>query len=129
MKFSYTLLLLFLYQFHAWAIDGKFELVIQKSNQKEISFSVNVKKKITITLYDSDNNTLFSEQIYGTNNSSLTYNLANYTKGDYYLIVSNEEKSVKHNIHVTKNTATLSPRPIMETYLNDKENLQILSIQ
>lgn len=127
MKLFNTLLLLVLFQHQGWSNEGELKLKIKKTNDNEISFSISNQKNLTITIYDSNHNSVLSEQINDVNHSTLTYNLTNYQDGNYYLIVTNDVKSVKHTIVITKRTATLSPTPIMETFLNDLENLQIVS--
>jgi len=114
---------------NTYAIDGDFLLNVKKRQGNEISFALNGQQKIKVTIYDLNNNILFSENATGQKGISKTYNLDEFPEGKYYLIVSSDYKSVKHEIKVNASTAILSKRPMLEVYLKTADDKNLLEVK
>ena len=114
---------------NTYAIDGDFLLNVKKRQGNEISFALNGQQKIKVTIYDINHNVLFSEKASGQKGISKTYNLDEFPEGKYYLIVTTDYKSVKHEIKVNASSAVLSKRPLLEVYLNEAEDKKLLEVK
>lgn len=114
---------------NTYAIDGDFLLNVKKRQGNEISFVLNGQQKAKVTIYDMNHNALFSENAAGEKGISKTYNLDEFPDGKYYLIVSTDFKSVKHEIKINASTAVLSKKPILEVYLKEGTNKQLVEIK
>jgi len=114
---------------NTYAIDGNFLLNVKKRQGNEISFVLNGQQKAKVTIYDMNHNALFSENAAGEKGISKTYNLDEFPDGKYYLIVSTDFKSVKHEIKINASTAVLSKKPILEVYLKEGTNKQLVEIK
>ena len=109
-----------------YAIDGDFLLNVKKRKGIEISFALNGQQKAKVSIYDTSNKVLFSENAVGKKGISKTYNLDEFPEGNYYLIVTNDFKSIKHTIKVNGGSAVLSKKPILEVYLKDEDDKKLL---
>lgn len=114
---------------NSYAIDGYFLLNIKKRKGIKITFTLNDQQKAKVTIYDTSNKVLFSENAVGAKGISKTYNLDEFPEGNYYLVVTNDVKSVKHSIRINDNTAVLSKKPVLEVYLKGDGNKKLLDIK
>lgn len=114
---------------NSYAIDGDFLLNIKKRKGIKITFTLNDQQKAKVTIYDTSNKVLFSENAVGAKGISKTYNLDEFPEGNYYLVVTNDVKSVKHTIRINDNTAVLSKKPVLEVYLKGDDNKKLLDIK
>lgn len=108
---------------NTYAIDGDFLLNVKKGKGSTISFSVNGKQKVTVSIYDLDHNILFSEIATGDKGISKIYNLEQFPDGKYILVVENNLKTVSHEIVVSKNQTVLERKAIVEAYKNNSKKL------
>lgn len=99
-----------------YAIDGDFLLNVKKGNGNEISFSLNGLQKITVFIYDDENNLIYTEKAAGEKGILKTYNLDEFPIGTYYLIVENNLKKVKHEIVISEQKTILTTKAISEIY-------------
>lgn len=108
---------------NTYAIDGDFLLNVKKGKDSTISFSVNGKQKVTVSIYDLEHNLLFTEVASGTKGISKIYNLEQFPDGKYILVVENNLKTVTHEILVSKNRTVLDRKAITEVYKNNSKKL------
>ena len=99
-----------------YAIDGDFLLNVKKGNGNEISFSLNGLQKITVFIYDDENNLIYTEKAAGEKGILKTYNLDEFPIGTYYLVVENNLKKVKHEIVISEQKTILTTKAISEIY-------------
>ena len=99
-----------------YAIDGDFLLNVKKGNGNEISFSLNGLQKVTVFIYDDENNLIYPEKAAGETGILKTYNLDEFPIGTYYLVVENNLKKVKHEIVISEQKTILTTKAISEIY-------------
>jgi hypothetical protein len=99
-----------------YAIDGDFLLNVKKGNGNEISFSLNGLQKVTVFIYDDENNLIYTEKAAGEKGILKTYNLDEFPIGTYYLVVENNLKKVKHEIVISEQKTFLTTKAISEIY-------------
>jgi hypothetical protein len=99
-----------------YAIDGDFLLNVKKGNGNEISFSLNGLQKVTVFIYDDENNLIYTEKAAGEKGILKTYNLDEFPIGTYYLVVENNLKKVKHEIVISEQKTILTTKAVSEIY-------------
>lgn len=99
-----------------YAIDGDFLLNVKKGNGNVISFSLNGLQKVTVFIYDDENNLIYTEKAAGEKGILKTYNLDEFPIGTYYLVVENNLKKVKHEIVISEQKTILTTKAISEIY-------------
>nr|WP_315157044.1 secretion protein [uncultured Flavobacterium sp.] len=103
---------------NTYAIDGDFLLNVKKGKGNEISFALNGQQKVIVSIYDTENNLLFTEYASGKKGISKTYSLEEFPDGKYILVIENNLKTVKHEIVVSKKETVLNRKSIAEVYKN-----------
>jgi hypothetical protein len=101
---------------NTYAIDGDFLLNVKKGTGKEISFSVNAIQKASVTIYDKENNIIYTEIATGKEGILKTYSLEEFPDGVYFLEVETNLKKVKHEIMISNKETSLSKKSIAEVY-------------
>ena len=101
---------------NTYAIEGDFLLNVKKGNGNEISFSLNGLQKVTVFIYDDENNLIYTEKAAGEKGILKTYNLDEFPIGTYYLVVENNLKKVKHEIVISEQKTILTTKAISEIY-------------
>ena len=96
--------------------NGDFLLNVKKGNGNEISFSLNGLQKVTVFIYDDENNLIYTEKAAGEKGILKTYNLDEFPIGTYYLVVENNLKKVKHEIVISEQKTILTTKAISEIY-------------
>jgi hypothetical protein len=94
----------FLTTIFTYAIDGKGDYIlnIKTGNGKVMSFTLNTIEKSFFTIYDENNNLLYTgESPKDKLEISKTISLEAYPAGTYYLEVKENSKVVKHEITVS----------------------------
>jgi hypothetical protein len=99
-----------------YAIDGDFLLNVKKGNGNEISFSLNGLQKVTVFIYDDENNLIYTEKASGEKGILKTYNLDEFPIGTYFLVVENNLKKVKHEIVISEQKTILTTKAVSEIY-------------
>ena len=100
----------------SYAIDGDFLLNVKKGKGNEISFSLNQIKKVDVSIYDDENNLIYTEKAKGEKGIVRTYNLDEFPVGTYYLVVENNLKKVRHEIIISEEKSILTTKSISEVY-------------
>jgi len=102
----------------AYAGDVDFALYVKnESGQgKKVSFALNQVKKVTLSLYDSDEVLIHTENVSAKQNINRTYDLNQLPEGTYFLEAETELKVARYEITVTGTKAILSKKAISEVY-------------
>ena len=100
----------------SYAIDGDFLLNVKKGKGNEISFSLNQIKKVDVSIYDDENNLIYTEKAKGEKGIVRTYNLDEFPVGTYYLVVEINLKKVRHEIIISEEKSILTTKSISEVY-------------
>jgi Fimbrillin-A associated anchor proteins Mfa1 and Mfa2 len=111
-----------------YAIDGNFLLNVKKGNGSEIRFSLNEIKKVTVSIYDDENNLIYTENAVGENGILRTYNLDEFPVGTYYLVVENNLKKVRHEIIISEEKAILTTKAVSEVYKPALKNEKVADV-
>jgi hypothetical protein len=112
----------------SYAIDGDFLLNVKKSKGNEISFSLNEIKKVNVSIYDDENNLIYTENATGEKGIVRSYNLDEFPVGTYYLIVENNLKKVRHEITISEEKSILARKAISEVYKPALKNKNIANV-
>ncbi|MFV8343370.1 FimB/Mfa2 family fimbrial subunit [Flavobacterium sp. XS2P39] len=113
---------------NSYAIDDDFLLNVKKGKGNEISFSLNEIKKVSVSIYDDENNLIYTENAKGVKGILRTYNLDEFPVGTYYLVVENNLKKVKHEIVISEEKAILTTKAISEVYKPALKNKNIANV-
>lgn len=111
-----------------YAIDGDFLLNVRKTKGSEISFSVNGIKKANVSIYDDENNLIYTEKANGEKGISKTYDLKEFPVGTYSLVVENHLKKVKYEIIITNQAPVLKAKIVSEVYKPTLKNQNVANI-
>jgi hypothetical protein len=111
-----------------YAIDGNFLLNVKKGNGNEIRFSLNEIKKVTVSIYDDENNLIYTENAVGENGILRTYNLDEFPVGTYYLVVENDLKKVRHEIIISEEKSILTTKAVSEVYKPALKNEKVADV-
>jgi hypothetical protein len=82
--------------------DDNFLLNVKKGEGREISIVINNIQKVTISIFDKENNLIYTELATGKEGISKKYNLDEFPDGVYYLEVENNMKTVRQEITIKK---------------------------
>ena len=110
---------------NSYAIDDDFLLNVKKGKGNEISFSLNEIKKVNVSIYDDENNLIYTENAKGVKGILRTYNLDEFPVGTYYLVVENNLKKVRHEIIISEEKSILTTKAISEVYKPALKNKNI----
>ena len=105
------------------ATGVKYSKEIKASSKKMVTFALNDANKASVSMYDSNNKLLHTENVYTLNLNPLktdskvvkTYDLNPLADGVYYLVAESNSKVVKYEILVVNETATIMSDPYSET--------------
>ncbi|QSW89913.1 MULTISPECIES: DUF3244 domain-containing protein [Flavobacterium] len=99
-----------------YAIDGgnSFNLHVLKTNGKMITFAMNQVQKASISIYDKDNNLIYSENASGKEGILRTFSLEEFPTGTYFLEIQDNFKKSRHEITVTASATVLSPKALQK---------------
>jgi hypothetical protein len=100
----------------SFAIDDNFLLNVKKGEGKEISIIINNIQKITISIYDKDNNLIFTEFVTGKEGIFKKYSLDEFPDGVYYLEVENNVKTIRQELVIKKEVSILTKSVVTENY-------------
>lgn len=97
---------------------GEYDFSLKVTNEtgKKVSFSVIDAETVNFSIYNTNEELLFNEQVSGPNAINRTYDLAAFPEGTYYLEAETAAKVARYEITVVKQTATISKTAIEETY-------------
>lgn len=87
-----------------------------KDDGKKVSITVEEKKNVKMSIYDSNDDLVFRERITPKDNYTRTYDLASFPDGEYYLETESDLKISKFKIVVKDKEAQISSEAVSEVY-------------
>jgi len=101
-----------------YAIDGNgdFALHVIKRSGKEVTFALNNVTKANLSIYDKDGNLIYSENASGKEGILKTFNFEEFPTGTYFLEVTDNVKTIKHEITITDENTVLSSKAVSSVY-------------
>ena len=101
-----------------YAIDGNnaFNLHVLRANGKLITFALNQTQKASISIYDKNNNLIYSENASGKDGILRTFSLEEFPAGTYFLEIEDNFKKARHEITVTSDATVLSSKALTTVY-------------
>jgi len=101
-----------------YAIDGNgdFALHVIKRSGKEVTFALNNVTKANLSIYDKDGNLIYSENAFGKEGILKTFSFEEFPAGTYFLEVTDNVKTTKHEITITDENTVLSSKAISSVY-------------
>ena len=121
LKLSFVLMVV-LIAMNTHATGVKISKNEKASSKKMVTFAVNDINKANVSIYDANNKLLHTENVYTLNLNPLksgskivkTYDLNPLADGVYYLVADSKTKTVKYEILVVNETATIMSDPLLE---------------
>lgn len=83
---------------------------------KKVSFTLEETKNVQMTIFDSNDDLVFRENISVNDNKMRTYDLTHFPEGEYYLETESDLKISKYKIKVIGNVAHLSSEAVYVVY-------------
>lgn len=116
------------------AAEGDISLFVRKGKGKKVSFAMNEVKNISLSIYDSKDKLIHTENVHSDKAISRTYDLAALPNGTYFLEAETSAKIVRYAITVVGETAALSQtissevfKPVLKNK-NGEISLSILNL-
>ena len=113
-----------------FAAPPDFSLFVKKVEGKTIHFSMNTLENMELSLYDSNDVLIHTENL-STGNISRTYDLNSLPDGTYFLEADSTVKTARYEITVSDKVANLSKKAVYEVYkptLVNNKGLVTLSV-
>ncbi|UQB69511.1 T9SS type A sorting domain-containing protein [Epilithonimonas zeae] len=95
----------------AMAKDKDFSVSIGEVTQKTLHFEVSNAKNVSLYVYNSDRNEIFSETL-KSENVEKSYNMNGMASGTYFLVAESDAKIEKYKIVVNGDQVSLEKSPI-----------------
>lgn len=117
---------------HAGEIDFALYVKNESGQGKTVTFAFNQVKKVALSLYDSDEVLIHTENVTAKQSINRTYDLNQLPEGTYFLEAETEKKVARYEITVTGTKATLSKKAISEVYkpvVTNKDGMVSVNIQ
>lgn len=116
LKLSLMLVMIFsTINLHANDLDVTLN-VVTKEQGKKVTFALKEMNNVTLSIYNSSEELIFTEKITTPNSIYKTYDLKEFPAGTYYLERESYTKIYKYEITVTENTAVLTPKASVAVY-------------
>ncbi len=96
----------------AIARDNDFSVSIGEVSQKTIHFEVSNAKNVSLYVYNTDKNEIYSEKIINSNSIEKSYNMSQMASGTYFLVAESDAKIEKYKIVVNGDQVSLEKSPI-----------------
>ncbi|TDD99347.1 type 2 periplasmic-binding domain-containing protein [Flavobacterium cellulosilyticum] len=100
---------------NANATNSTLLMNLKKVEGKKVSFTLNDMKSVNLSIYDSNDDLIFKEDLTGKK-SFRTYDLASFPEGEYYMVTENDLKISKYKLEIKGGLAILSPEAISEVF-------------
>lgn len=82
--------------------------------EKMISFGLNDKDQIKISIYDANDKLIHTEDLMVDGKLVRSYDLNNFKEGVYYLVEESKSKITKYEVLVLNDSATIMSDPLTE---------------
>ncbi|MFI0491957.1 hypothetical protein [Flavobacterium sp.] len=115
LKFSLVLVVA-LTAISAHAADVDFLLKVKKEQGKRITFAFNEVNKVALTIYDTNDKLINSEELNSKGIINRTYDLNALPEGTYFLEAESEFKVARYEISVDGTIASLADSPVSVVY-------------
>ena len=83
---------------------------------KKVSFTLEETKNVQMTIFDSNDDLVFRENISANDNKMRTYDLSHFPTGEYYLVTESDLKISKYKIEIIGNIAHLASEALYVIY-------------
>lgn len=99
---------------NVYAVAVNFSLHNKFRQEKMVSFGLDGKDQIKISIYDADDKLIHSEKFAVDGKIVRSYDLNNFNDGVYYLVEESKEKITKYEVLVLNDSATIMSDPLSE---------------
>lgn len=99
---------------NVYAVAVNFSLHNKFRQEKMVSFGLDGKDQIKISIYDADDKLIHSEKFAVDGKIVRSYDLNNFNEGVYYLVEESKEKITKYEVLVLNDSATIMSDPLSE---------------
>ncbi|OYX83291.1 MAG: hypothetical protein B7Y83_11940 [Flavobacteriales bacterium 32-34-25] len=99
---------------NVYAVAVNFSLRNEFRQEKMISFGLDDKDQVKISIYDTDEKLIYSERLLVDGKIVRSYDLNNFDEGVYYLVEESKSKIIKYEVLVLNDSATIMTDPLSE---------------
>ncbi len=99
---------------NVYAVAIKFSLQKKIRQEKMVTFGLNDKNKIELSIYDENEKLINTQSIFSNGKMIWTYDLNNFPEGVYYIVAESPAKITKYEVLVVSESATVMSDPLME---------------
>ncbi|MGM8361712.1 hypothetical protein ACSV4D_07345 [Flavobacterium sp. ARAG 55.4] len=97
-----------------YAVAINFSARNEFRQEKMISFGLNGKDQVRISIYNADEELIHYESLMVNGKIVRSYDLNNFDKGIYFLVEESQSKIIKYEVLVLDDSATIMTDPISE---------------
>lgn len=99
---------------NVYAVAVNFSLHNKFRQEKMISFGLEDKDQVKISIYDANDKLIHSESLAVDGKLVRSYDLNNFNEGVYYLVEESKTKITKYEVLVLNDSATIMSDPFSE---------------
>ncbi|RVT79724.1 hypothetical protein EOD40_01025 [Flavobacterium sufflavum] len=99
---------------NVYAVAVNFSSHNKFRQEKMISFDLEDKDQMKISIYDADDKLIHSEKLAVNGKVVRSYDLNNFSDGLYYLVEESKTKIIKYEVLVLNDSATIMSVPLSE---------------
>lgn len=99
---------------NVYAVAVNFSLHNKFRQEKMISFGLEDKDRVKISIYDANDKLIHSENLTVNGKLVRSYDLNNFSDGVYYLVEESKTKITKYEVLVLSDSATIMSDPLSE---------------
>jgi hypothetical protein len=99
---------------NVYAVAVNFSLHNKFRQEKMISFELEDKDQIKVSIYDANDKLIHSEYVMVDGKLVRSYDLNNFREGLYYLVEESKTKITKYEVLVVDDSATIMSNPLSE---------------
>jgi len=99
---------------NVYAVAVNFSLHNKFRQEKMISFGLEDKDQVKISIYDANDKLVRSEKVAVNGKLVRSYDLNNFNDGVYYLVEESKTKITKYEVLVLSDSATIMSDPLSE---------------
>lgn len=99
---------------NVYAVAVNFSLRNEFRQEKMISFGLDDKDQVKISIYDADEKLIHTESLMVDGKIVRSYDLNNFNEGVYYLVEESKTKIIKYEVLVLNDSATIMTDPLSE---------------
>ena len=99
---------------NVYAVAVNFSLRNEFRQEKMISFGLENTDQVKISIFDTNEKLIHSENLMVNGKIVRSYDLNNFEEGVYYLVEESKSKIIKYEVLVLKDAATIMTDPLEE---------------